>query len=119
MRSPRLSCGSLGLMKSSAVIVILLVTAVAALAHDWSAAAGRAQAERDIAAGRIRICWGGTIGNGPCGIQYGTRELSVAMRLPKWQLPTGCTVPDAVPASEFGAAYNRVMLAYVRKHGKT
>jgi len=106
-------------MKALSVLVVVLLTSAVALAQDWSAAAGKAQAERDIAAGRVRICWGGTIANGPCGIHYGTSEESLAKSLPKWQLPTGCTVPGAADATQFGAAYNRVMLAHVRKHRKT
>ena len=77
--------------------------------HDWSPEAARAQAARDLAAGRPRICWSGTIGDAPLGVQ-GFQEQTIAARLPAWHLPSGCTDPQVEPAMRFGLVYNREVL---------
>ncbi len=83
---------------------------------DEIRAAGRKDAERDIAAGHPRVALAGTEdGAQPLGVP--DEALPLVARLRKIELPSGCTNPLAGEAMTYARAYNAVLVAYLRASG--
>jgi hypothetical protein len=70
-------------------------------------------ARADIAAGRPRVCYAGTIGVFPVGVPQGS--LHLVRDLPRFPLPSGCTNPLAIPAFRFAQIYNTEVLRHLKQ----
>ena len=71
-------------------------------------------AKADIAAGRPRVCYAGTIAVSPVAVPADSFEL--VRDLPRFPLPCGCTDRLALPAVRFAQAYNSEVLRYLQEH---
>ena len=70
-------------------------------------------ARADIASGRPRVCYAGTIGVRAVGIP--DKSLHLVRDLPRLPLPCGCTDPLALQAYHFAQVYNAEVLSYLKK----
>src|SRR5688572_27592099 len=71
-------------------------------------------AKADIAGGRPRVCYAGTIGVSPVGVP--AESFTLMRDLPRLPLPCGCTDPLALPAIRFAQIYNAEVLRYLQEH---
>ena len=70
-------------------------------------------ARADIAAGRPRVCYAGTIGVHAVGVP--SESLHLVTDLPRFPLPCGCTDPLALRAYRFAEVYNTEVFHYLQK----
>jgi hypothetical protein len=69
-------------------------------------------ARADIAAGRPRVCYAGTVGVSAVGVPRDS--LHLVRDLPRFPLPCGCTDPLAMRAYRFAEVYNTEVVHYLQ-----
>jgi hypothetical protein len=102
-------------MKAAVVSALTLLACITvATARTWTTSAGTAEAERDIAAHKIKFCvWGGYAPQ-PVGVPE--RYFHLVSRYPRVMVGQGCIVSDAALDQRqraYAVAYNTRMLNYV------
>lgn len=96
-------------------LLLLLLTAalVSAATDDLSLDAAKAEADRDIEAGRMKIYLAGTEGAYEPGVKK--RDLALVSKLPRDRsLPMGCTNPRAAEAIAYAEVYNQAIIRSLR-----
>jgi hypothetical protein len=77
-------------------------------------ASGAAQAKRDLAAGKVQLLMGGGVALYAPEVPANDPRFA---RIPRSEVPNGCTAPHAPEWFEFAAGYNAVIVDSVRKQG--
>ena len=97
------------------LLLLLMLSAVSlfAASADLSPDAAKAEAQRDINAGHMKIYIAGTEGAYEPGVKK--HDLALLSKLPRDRsLPMGCTVPRAPDAIAYAEAYNRAIIRWMR-----
>ena len=98
----------------TSVLCCLFVCIVSAAGRTWTPTEGTAEAERDIAAHKIKFCvWGG-LAPQPVGVP--DRYHRLVSRYPRVMVGHGCIVSDIALEQrqrEYAVAYNTRMLHYL------
>jgi hypothetical protein len=68
-------------------------------------------AKEDVAAGRPRVAYAGTVASGPVGVP--AESLELVSKLPKFSLPSGCMEPMAFRSMRFAHVYNTEILRHL------
>jgi hypothetical protein len=76
-----------------------------------------ATARADIAAGKPRVAFTGSVASMPVGIP--PEYFSLANKLPKVPLPSGCMATDLEQATIYAEAYNKEILPYLLTSNET
>jgi hypothetical protein len=103
----------------SAVVSLSLFAISAEAGRQWNPSTAANDAERDIAAQRIRFAYiGGYASHAPGLPKDGQTWLYVLRRYPRLEVgPQGCDQDDLLPRrSEYARRYNQQMWSYVSKH---
>ncbi len=103
-----------------ASLVLLCLRSVASLAspRDLSPEAAVRDAKRDIKVGHMRIFMAGTEYGYEAGLER--RDVPLVRRLPRdYNLPMGCTDPQASAAITYATAYNRAIIQHFRRANHT
>ena len=101
-----------------AVASISMLGAIRAEARQWDSSSAVADAERDIAAGRIRFAYiGGVASHAPGLPSDGRTWLVVLRRYPHLKVgPQGCDQDEHFPQrAEYARRYNQRIWSYVSK----
>lgn len=95
------------------LVMMLGVISLSAASPDLSPDAAKAEAQRDINAGHMKIYVAGTEGAYEPGVKK--HDLTLLSKLPRDRsLPMGCTVPRASEAIDYAEAYNREIIRWLR-----
>src|SRR5205823_10342031 len=95
------------------LLLMLSVMSLFAATADLSPDAAKAEAQRDINAGHMKIYIAGTEGTYEPGVKK--HDLTLLSKLPRDRsLPMGCTVPRAPDAIAYAEAYNRAIIRWMR-----
>jgi hypothetical protein len=97
------------------LLLLLMLGAVSVFSAsvDLSPDAAKAEAQRDIDAGHMKIYIAGTEGAYEPGVKKD--DLALLSKLPRDRsLPMGCTVPRAPDAIAYAEAYNRAIIRWLR-----
>ena len=97
------------------LLLLLMISAVSLLAAsaDLSQDAAKAEAQRDIRAGQMKIYIAGTEGAYEPR-RHEARPCIALAALRDRSLPMGCTVPRAPEAIVYAEAYNRAIIRWLR-----
>jgi hypothetical protein len=95
------------------LLLMLSAMSLSAAGTDLSPDAAKAEAQRDISAGLMKIYVAGTEGVYEPGIKK--QDLALLSKLPRDRsLPMGCTVARAPEAIAYAEAYNRAIIRWLR-----
>ncbi len=96
------------------VAILVLCSSAWGSPRELSASAAARDAKRDINSRRMKIYFAGTEAASERGLE--SRDVPLVRRLPRdYSLPMGCTDPQALAAITYATAYNRAVIAHLRR----